>query len=166
MIKNNRISVEYFRNFIFGVEDSLVSTVGLLSGVAVAGTPKETIFITGVVLILVEAFSMSAGSLLSGYSAESYETKVEKITKTDIVSSIIMFFSYFVSGFISLFPYILFPVGSAFYISICLSVICLFILGIVGAKIAKIRLLKNAMRMVMVGGIAILVGVVAGGILK
>lgn len=26
----------YFRNFIFGVEDSLVSTVGLLSGVAIA----------------------------------------------------------------------------------------------------------------------------------
>ena len=52
----------YFRNFIFGVEDSLVSTVGLLSGVAIAGVPSRTILLTGVVLILVEAFSMAAGA--------------------------------------------------------------------------------------------------------
>jgi VIT1/CCC1 family predicted Fe2+/Mn2+ transporter len=49
----------YLRNFIFGVEDSLVSTVGLLSGVAVAGVASRTILLTGVVLIFVEAFSMA-----------------------------------------------------------------------------------------------------------
>ena len=52
----------YLRNFIFGVEDSLVSTVGLLSGVAVANVDQATIFLTGMVLIFVEAFSMGVGS--------------------------------------------------------------------------------------------------------
>ena len=36
----------YAKNFIFGVEDSLVSTVGLLSGIAIAGVPRGTIFLS------------------------------------------------------------------------------------------------------------------------
>ena len=55
----------YFSSFIFGVEDSLVSTVGLLSGVAVAGVNRSGIFVTGVILIFVEAFSMGVGNFLS-----------------------------------------------------------------------------------------------------
>ena len=54
----------YFSSFIFGVEDSLVSTVGLLSGVAVAGVTRTDIFITGIILIFVEAFSMGVGNFL------------------------------------------------------------------------------------------------------
>ena len=69
-LPNKLSSVSYFRNFIFGVEDSLVSTVGLLSGIAIADVPGHTIFLTGVVLIFVEAFSMAAGTFLSEYSAE------------------------------------------------------------------------------------------------
>ncbi len=62
----------YLRNFVFGVEDSLVSTVGLLSGVAAAGVETKTIVLTGVVLIIVEALSMAVGSYLSEYSVEEY----------------------------------------------------------------------------------------------
>ena len=47
----------YIRNFVFGVEDSLASTVGLLSGIATAGVNASTIVVTGAVLIFVEAFS-------------------------------------------------------------------------------------------------------------
>src|SRR5262245_46938731 len=70
--------VAYFRNFVFGVEDSLVSTVGLLSGVAIAGLAREEIFLTGVILIFVEAVSMAAGSFLSESSAEEFATHSEK----------------------------------------------------------------------------------------
>ena len=40
----------YLRSFIFGVEDSLVSTVGLLSGVAIANASRDTILLTGTVV--------------------------------------------------------------------------------------------------------------------
>ena len=66
------VSASYIRNFVFGVEDSLVSTVGLLSGVAIAGVEQKYIFITGLILIFVEAFSMAVGSFLSEESAEKY----------------------------------------------------------------------------------------------
>ncbi|KKS05141.1 MAG: hypothetical protein UU58_C0001G0001, partial [Candidatus Nomurabacteria bacterium GW2011_GWA2_41_25] len=36
----------YVRNFIFGAEDSLVSTVGLLSGIASAGIARKEIIIS------------------------------------------------------------------------------------------------------------------------
>ena len=31
----------YLRNFIFGVEDGLVSTIGLLSGISIVGVSKK-----------------------------------------------------------------------------------------------------------------------------
>jgi len=159
-------SVSYFRNFIFGVEDSLVSTVGLLSGVAVAEASKEIILITGVILILVEAFSMAAGSFLSEYSAEGYTSQAEKPSKRDVNAGIIMFFSYFVAGFIPLAPYTFWSVDAALKVSVMLSVAALFLLGLVGAKISGTNIYKNGLRMVFVGGIAIAVGMAAGNILS
>src|SRR3989338_1717916 len=140
-------SVSYFRNFIFGVEDSLVSTVGLLSGVAVADVPKATILLTGSILIFVEAISMAAGSFLSEYSAEGYVSHTEKLTRGNLVSGTIMFFSYFFSGFIPLSPYLFWPVDSALWISVSFSVGALFILGVVGAKISRINMFINGFRM-------------------
>jgi VIT1/CCC1 family predicted Fe2+/Mn2+ transporter len=157
-------NVSYLRNFIFGVEDSLVSTVGLLSGVAITGVPRETLFITGVVLVFVEAFSMAAGSFLSESSAEDYVKRHSGFSRYPYVASLIMFLSYFVSGFIPLAPYIIFPVESAFSISIGLSLLALGVLGVLSGRLARVGLVKSAVRMVLVGGIAIAVGVGVGSV--
>src|SRR3989344_7763433 len=101
-MERNIYSVSFLRNFVFGVEDSLVSTVGLLSGIALATVPAKTIFLTGVVLIFVEAFSMAAGTYLSESSAEVYANGTDTPTKPNVLAAVIMFFSYFVSGFIPL----------------------------------------------------------------
>ncbi len=155
-------SVSYFRNFIFGVEDGVVSTVGLLSGIAVANIPRTTILITGVVLIFVEAVSMAAGSFLSESSVEEYNNHREKISKSTFISGAIMFFSYFIAGSVVLSPYIIFSVSGALKISILVSILLLFVLGVTGAKISNINIFKSGLRMVVVGGIAIIVGLLAG----
>ncbi|MBI4093511.1 VIT1/CCC1 transporter family protein [Candidatus Kaiserbacteria bacterium] len=155
----------YFRNFIFGVEDSLVSTVGLLSGVAIAGVARETILLTGVVLIFVEAFSMAAGSILSETSAEEFTTKREAVASHSLFSGAIMFASYFVAGFIPLFPYLVQGGYTAFTFSVAASVAALFVLGLVSGAVSQTRLLKSALRMTIVGGIAIGVGVAVGSYL-
>jgi len=157
--------VTYFRNFIFGVEDSLVSTVGLLSGIAVASVSRSTILVAGIILILVEAFSMGAGSFLSEHSAEDYIHGDQNKSRKPIIGSIIMFCSYFVSGFIPLFPYIILPVQTAFWVSIGLSLGALFILGIISGKISKTGIIKSAFRMTIIGGVAIAIGVIVGKIL-
>src|SRR3989344_3322331 len=92
-------SALYLRNLVFGVEDGLVSTVGLLSGIAIAGVERDTIFLTGMVLIFVEAFSMAAGSFLSEFSAEEYALQREVSGRTPFFNGLIMFWSYLLAGF-------------------------------------------------------------------
>ena len=161
--KNSSEFALYVRNFIFGVEDSLVSTVGLLSGVAVGGLPKNEIILTGIVLIFVEAFSMGVGSYLSENSAEQFLTKSDKKANAiSVPGALIMFFSYFASGFIPLAPYLVFEVSAAFWVSILFSITALFTLGVVSANIFKISLIKQGVRMAVIGGIAIAVGALVG----
>lgn len=157
-----KLDVNHFRNFIFGVEDSLVSTVGLLSGVAIADTPRQTIILSGIVLIFVEAFSMGVGSFLSDHSAEELSTKKESDGRSQIKTSITMFLSYFVAGFIPLSPYIFIEGSLAFEISIVASLVSLFILGFFVARTYRGNWLRKALEMLILGGIAIGLGVTVG----
>lgn len=158
----NSTSASYLRNFIFGVEDSLVSTVGLLSGVAIAGTEPRPLIITGTILIFVEAFSMAVGSFLSEHSAEGYLQQAEAPFRHPLINGGIMFVSYMVSGFIPLFPYLVWSPAVALSASIGFSLVALFLLGVISAKLSKIGFLKSGLRMLFIGGIAIGIGVLVG----
>lgn len=152
------------RNFTFGVEDSLVSTVGLLSGVAAAEISRESIIITGIVLIFVEALSMGIGSVLSEHAAEEFVRNKEVPLKNSLLNGLIMFSSYFAAGFVPLSPYIFTEVSNAFWISIAFSIAALFCLGAVGAYVLKIGIIKHGMQMSAIGGAAIIAGVAVGSI--
>lgn len=153
------------RNFIFGVEDSLVSTVGLLSGIAVAGVDKTSIFLTGIVLIFVEAFSMGVGSFLSEDTTEDLITK-KKEHVVSILGAVIMFVSYFIAGLIPLSPYVLFNLKNAFIFSNVFSLISLFILGAVSALTYKRSVMKLGIKMFVMGGLAIVVGIIVGRLVQ
>jgi VIT1/CCC1 family predicted Fe2+/Mn2+ transporter len=154
----------YFRNFIFGVEDSLVSTVGLLSGIAIADVPRATIFLSGMVLIFVEAFSMGVGSFLSETSGDEVVHKKEQTGHPTIRAGVIMFFSYFLAGFIPLAPYVFAEVKNAFPISVIMSLVTLFILGLISAKFSTRAYWKTGLRMFLIGGLAIGLGILVGSI--
>lgn len=154
------------RNFVFGVEDSLVSTVGLVSGVAYVGTAKAEILLTGTILIFVEAFSMAVGSLLSENSAHEFRTQTEVPLQKSFVSAVIMFFSYFISGFIVIAPYLFFEVSMAFRYSVALSLMSLFVLGLVSARFSNTPFIRKGVIMSLIGGTAILIGVIVGTFLN
>lgn len=156
----------YTRNFIFGSEDSLVSTVGLLAGVASAGIGRKEIIISGIVLICVEAFSMSVGSFLSETETEESSSHHIKKNSNSTMASIIMLVSYIVCGLIPLFPYFFMDIKKAFWWSIMASIVFLFILGFISAKILKIKVLKTTLRMTIMGGMAIGLGVLVGLFMK
>jgi len=156
----------YVRNFIFGAEDSLVSTVGLLSGIATAGASRGNIVMTGIVLMCVEAFSMAVGSFLSEQTTEEYQARGKVHIKTTVISGAIMFFSYFVAGMVPLLPYIFSGVAEPFWISIILSLIALFFLGVISAEVLHTKIWRNSLRMLIIGGLAVGIGVVIGQIFK
>lgn len=67
------------REVVFGLEDSLVSTLGTITGVAVGTHDVFVVLLTGVVLVFVEAISMAAGSYLSSKSAtDLYEQRAKQ----------------------------------------------------------------------------------------
>ncbi len=162
MFHKSQYSV-FIRNFTFGVEDSLVSTVGLLAGIAVAGVERESIILTGLVLIFVEAFSMGIGSLLSERSVEEYESRVISMQKP-LRASVVMFLSYVLAGFIPLGPYFYGVSNKYILASIGLTLVSLFMLGAISGKIFKGKIWRDGIFTLVMGGLAILVGVIVGQI--
>ena len=153
----------YTRNFIFGVEDSLVSTVGLLTGIAVGGLSRHDIILTGVILILVEAFSMGVGSYLSEYTTEESYLKESQAFKESLIASMIMFVSYIIAGLIPLAPFIIMQSSSAAVIvSIVATLAALFVLGMISSRLLSLKLLRTSIRMAILGGIAIGIGLLIG----
>lgn len=150
------------RNFIFGAEDSLVSTVGLLSGLASAQVATEHIILTGVVLIFVEAFSMAVGSFLSQRATEEYGALREPPIGPSLLAGGTMLFSYFVFGFIPLAPYVFLSPAYAPILSVLASLIALAILGVASARILKSNIIHNTLRMTLMGGVAIALGASVG----
>jgi len=70
---------EVIRDFVFGMEDGLVSNLGLVLGVYVGGGDTFTIILAGFASMFTGAFSMSAGSYLSSKSQrEVYEHEIDE----------------------------------------------------------------------------------------
>lgn len=70
------------RPFIFGMEDGLVSNLGLVLGVYIGGGNTFTIVLAGLASMFAGAFSMSAGSYLSAKSQrEVYEHEIASTEK-------------------------------------------------------------------------------------
>ncbi len=155
----------FIRNFVFGVEDGLVSTVGFLSGIAVAAVPKSTILLTGIILVFVEAVSMAAGTFLAEDFTDDYLLQKEVALSFPLRASLTMFISYFLAGLVPIIPYIIAPLESAFIWSIILTILALVVFGVITSKLSKVNVAKNSIRMLIIAGLAIVVGVGIGKII-
>jgi len=155
----------YLRNFVFGVEDSIVSTVGLLSGVSFAGLTSRYIIASGIILILVEAISMGAGVFISEDSGNELKTIDRPDNK--IVDALIMFFSYLLVGIIPLSPYIFSEnTISAFYYSITFSLLSLFAVGVFKGIVVQNNPLWSGMKITLIGAVVIAIAVLVGRVVK
>ena len=152
----------YLRNIIFGISDSLVSTVGLLAGIDVGGTARQVILLTGIVYAFVEAFSMAVGSFLSEQSAEEYEAKGEAAETGPFTAGVVMFISFILASFIPILPYLIFGLTAALWYSIGFSLVALLIVGMISARIVRVKMWSHAVKMMLLGGAAIVIGVIVG----
>jgi VIT1/CCC1 family predicted Fe2+/Mn2+ transporter len=154
----------YVRNVVFGVEDSLVSTVGLLSGIAAESQSHAAILSTGVIYICVEALSMAVGSFLSEESAQEIAGKGPGKIRRAAAGGAVMLVSFVVAGFVPIFPYLLATGTVALAWSVALSLALLFVLGFAPVSATRTGRLLHGVRMAILGGAAIVVGVIVGSI--
>ena len=94
------------RNLSYGMLDSVISTTGVLAGLAYGGVDRWPILLTGILLVGVEATSMSFGAALSDEHFELTDTQqVSKERKWK--SALVMLLAYALTGAALLVPYAL-----------------------------------------------------------
>jgi VIT1/CCC1 family predicted Fe2+/Mn2+ transporter len=152
----------FLRNFIFGVNDALVSTVGFVSGIAVVAVGGETIVLVGMVLIFVEAFAMGVGSFLSDETVRETRRRGRVASWPSLFGALVMFASYLIAGLLVLAPYALTTTATAFWWSIALSLSALFAVGAYSERNAGLPWFYGGVRMMVFGGAAVALGVLVG----
>lgn len=158
----SKLSPVFVRNLVFGVEDGLVSTVGFLAGVSAGGLLKSDLILSGVVLIFVEAFSMGVGSFLSESSAEEMNGRSKAIDARSLKGGAVMFVSYVFAGFWILLPYLFAEGAVSIILSVLFAFLALSALGFVSARITGRPPAKRVVRMIVAGGLAIVLGTAVG----
>jgi hypothetical protein len=103
------------KNMTFGIEDSIISTSGVLLGIHAANLSRKEILITGFILVLVESLSMSYGTFISDEAFLKNEGSIKNLS-TVFYYSMIMFVSYFLIGMILLSPFYFDFKNPSFYV--------------------------------------------------
>lgn len=144
---------------IFGLQDGLVSTMGVITGIAEGSRDKFIILLSGLIVVVVEALSMASGEYLSSKS-ETELTKKRVVNPK--VAGIFMGVSYMVGGSVPVIPYIFASGRSAIYLSVLATMFALFIVGYVKSKFVKVDALKGGLEMLIIAGASALVGYIVG----
>src|SRR3990167_10047881 len=156
---------DYFRSIMFGLQDGLVSTTGVVVGISAGVPDKAIIILASFVAVSVEASSMAAGQ----YSSEKAVHQMDKSGKHNdslMMGAILMFFSYLGAGLIPIAPFLIFSPDTARVISIVVALTGLFVIGYFKGKIVEHRALRSAIEMLIIGGLATAIGLVVGNFLK
>lgn len=159
------IQEAYLRSCLFGLQDGIVSTTGVVAGISAGVSDKSIIVLAALVAVTVEASSMAAGQYTSEKAAHQMD-KTKSRTDNLITGAIIMFFSYFLAGMVPVLPTIIFNQPEAKYISIGSAFVALFVIGYIKGKIVEHNALRSAIELFVIGGIATIIGLVVGMILK
>ena len=81
-------------------------------------------------------------------------------------NGVAMFLAYLIGGFIPLFGYFIFSFNQAIWLSVIITLLGLFILGVAVAKISVGYWLKNGLKMLILGGLALLAGTLMSQLAK
>jgi predicted membrane protein (TIGR00267 family) len=159
--------VDSIREIIFGLEDSLVSTLGAVTGIAVGAGSQYIVILSGLVLIAAESMSMAAGSYLSSKNAAQAEavfhnkkkpTEPTRPTRAAFVMGVF----YLTGGFVPLAPYFFLDVRAAMLPSVIGTAIVLFLLGVWAAQYTKRSAWRSGLEMTIVSLAAAGVGYLIG----
>ncbi|MBI2597130.1 VIT1/CCC1 transporter family protein [Candidatus Daviesbacteria bacterium] len=156
---------DYLRSIMFGLQDALVSITGVVVGISAGVSNQAIIILASFVAVSVEASSMAAGQYTSEKAVHQMD-KTGRHTDALIIGALLMFFSYLGAGLIPIIPFLIFPADSARVISITAALAGLFVVGYLKGKIVKDGALRSAIEIFIIGGLATVIGLAVGNLLK
>ena len=160
--RRQNVHANLFRSSIFGLEDSLVSSVGFLSGYVATGATTSSLIRSGLILIMVEAFSMGIGTFLSENNSQEIAAHRKVRLRPAIESGLVMYVSYLLGGLFVLSPYFFLAPTPGSYLSIFFSLFGLSGIGVITAHYAHTSFFEEIAKSVLIGGLATLIGVGVG----
>ena len=161
------------REIIFGVEDGAIGNLGLVVGMAQALAPNALILLAGVATMCAQAISMFAGNYLSIKSEKEYfEVKRKEREygkeyskhKNPVISSLVMGIAVIVGAAIPLSTFLFFESQQGIIPAVVITLIGLFLLGVVKTKYTLRHWFRSGMEVLVVGCIAALVGYGVGNL--
>lgn len=156
---------DYLRSVMFGLQDGLVSTTGVVVGISTGVEDKAIIILASFVAVTVEASSMAAGQ----YSSEKTVHQMDKVGKhTDnlVIGAAAMFFSYLLAGLVPILPVVAFDLPLSRVLSITFAFLGLFILGFLKGHFVGEKPLRSAIELFIIGGAATTIGLIVGHFLR
>ncbi len=161
-----KIHEDYLRSLMFGLQDGIVSTTGVVAGISAGVESKPIIVLAALVAVSVEASSMAAGQYTSEKAVHQMD-KEGKHTDNLIIGALIMFVSYLIGGAFSIIPTLVFDQPLARYLAIASSFAGLGIIGYIKGRIVKHEMpLRSAVELFIIGGLATLIGLIVGVTLR
>lgn len=152
---------DYLRSIMFGLQDGLVSTTGVVIGISTGIEDKAVIILASLVAVSVEASSMAAGQ----YSSEKAVHQMDKTGKhTDslFLGALAMFFSYFIAGMVPIVPTVIFEQPQARIYAILAAFIGLFLIGFIKGKVVEHKPFRSAIELFVIGAAATTIGLIVG----
>ena len=150
---------------MFGLQDGIVSTTGVVVGISTGINNKEVIILAALVAVTVEASSMAAGQ----YSSEKAVHQMDKDGKHNdnlYIGALIMFIAYLIGGSFSIVPTLIFDQPTARVLAVVSAFVGLFIIGYIKGHLVEHKPLRSAIELFIIGSIATTIGVIVGNLLK
>lgn len=154
----------YLRSALFGVQDGIVSTTGVVVGISAGVDDRTVVILAAFVAVMVEASSMAAGQYTSEKAA--HELGGAEHTDNLVVGALVMFASYFLAGMVPVIPTVLLTQSVARYVSVGAALVALFVVGYVKGRVVGSAPLRSAFELLIIGGFATLIGLVVGSLLR
>jgi VIT1/CCC1 family predicted Fe2+/Mn2+ transporter len=156
---------EYLRSILFGIEDSLIPTTGLIAGISIGSDNNKFVILAVIVSISIEAVSMGVGEYLSDDTVKDID-KLKRNKDNPLLSGLLMFISYVLAGMIPLLPALFIPFPTSLLLSIIFAFIAFFLLGYIKGKLVHVSPIKGGIKILTVGGIATILGLLLGFVFK
>lgn len=142
------------------MQDALVSTTGVVVGVAAGNAGREMMLLAATVTVLVEAISMASGQYVSEESIHTLEKK--KHADNLLIGAVLMFVAYLIGGAIPILPILFIPKEWMTGTSLAASLVGLFLLGWWKSTISSEQKLRTSVQVMLIGGMSALIGLIVG----
>ena len=161
------IDRELFLSAFSGLETGVATTTAIILGLLVSGSSISVVMTAALVTLSVQAFNASVARYLSLRTTKEIDDQTYTERKGPLVNAVIQFIAHITASSMPILPLIFFYDPAVIALaSVGASVLTLAIAGLVQGLFIKIQAKQNLQEIILSGMMVVLVGSIAGFLLR